>query len=77
MAPLGSTRGDTDQVLIDKNLFVRTLVLNRPRQLNALSSQMVICCGVVFCMPMQLPGTLSNAYMSLHFVNMPRACKWL
>ncbi|CBI36345.3 hypothetical protein VitviT2T_013674 [Vitis vinifera] len=41
MAPLGSTRGDTDQVLIDKNLFVRTLVLNRPRQLNALSSQMI------------------------------------
>lgn len=29
------------QVLTEKNLFVRTLVLNRPRQLNALSSQMV------------------------------------
>ncbi|XP_034696623.1 3-hydroxyisobutyryl-CoA hydrolase 1-like [Vitis riparia] len=41
MAPLGSTQGDSDQVLIDKNLFVRTLVLNRPRQLNALSSQMI------------------------------------
>ncbi|KAL6334094.1 hypothetical protein AAG906_004525 [Vitis piasezkii] len=41
MAPLSSTQGDTDQVLTDKNLFVRTLVLNRPRQLNALSSQMI------------------------------------
>ena len=29
------------QVLVEENLFLRTLILNRPQQLNALSFQMV------------------------------------
>ncbi|WKA05141.1 hypothetical protein VitviT2T_023124 [Vitis vinifera] len=41
MVPFSSTNGNGDQVLVEENLFLRTLILNRPRQLNALSFQMV------------------------------------
>uniref|UniRef100_A0A5B7BW94 3-hydroxyisobutyryl-CoA hydrolase n=1 Tax=Davidia involucrata TaxID=16924 RepID=A0A5B7BW94_DAVIN len=41
MAPTSSTNGDADQVLVEENLFVRTFILNRPKQLNALSFQMI------------------------------------
>lgn len=35
------TKGDEDQVLVEHKLSSRILILNRPRQLNALSFQMV------------------------------------
>ncbi|KAA8515772.1 hypothetical protein F0562_018617 [Nyssa sinensis] len=41
MAPTNSPNGDEDQVLVEHNLFVRTFILNRPKQLNALSFQML------------------------------------
>ncbi|KAK9273979.1 hypothetical protein L1049_018793 [Liquidambar formosana] len=41
MAPPSSTNGETNQVLVEEKLSVRTLILNRPRQLNALSFEMV------------------------------------
>ncbi|GMY22866.1 3-hydroxyisobutyryl-CoA hydrolase 1-like [Fagus crenata] len=39
--PLNSTRPNTDQVLVEEKLSARILILNRPSQLNALSSQMI------------------------------------
>ncbi|TVU31583.1 hypothetical protein EJB05_23273 [Eragrostis curvula] len=36
------TGGDSDQVLIEENGSTRTVILNRPRQLNALSSTMIM-----------------------------------
>ncbi|XP_019055484.1 PREDICTED: 3-hydroxyisobutyryl-CoA hydrolase 1-like isoform X2 [Nelumbo nucifera] len=36
-----SISGKTDQILVEEHSYVRTLILNRPRQLNALSLQMV------------------------------------
>ncbi|KAG6677221.1 hypothetical protein I3842_14G014300 [Carya illinoinensis] len=41
MAPLTSTKPDEDQVLVEERSSARILTLNRPRQLNALSFQMV------------------------------------
>ncbi|OVA01284.1 Crotonase superfamily [Macleaya cordata] len=41
MASGDSTEGFTDQVLVEEKSCLRTLILNRPRQLNALSFQMV------------------------------------
>ncbi|XP_043718269.1 3-hydroxyisobutyryl-CoA hydrolase 1-like isoform X2 [Telopea speciosissima] len=41
MASGFSTNDGVDQVLVKENLNARTLILNRPRQLNALSFQMV------------------------------------
>ncbi|KAG7945962.1 hypothetical protein I3843_14G014100 [Carya illinoinensis] len=41
MAPLTSTKSDEDQVLVEERSSARILTLNRPRQLNALSFQMV------------------------------------
>ncbi|KDP32479.1 hypothetical protein JCGZ_13404 [Jatropha curcas] len=41
MAALTSARGQQEQVLLEENLSARTLILNRPKQLNALSYQMV------------------------------------
>ncbi|XP_077244942.1 3-hydroxyisobutyryl-CoA hydrolase 1-like [Tasmannia lanceolata] len=41
MASSKQSNGFDDQVLIEENSYVRTLSLNRPRQLNALSSQMI------------------------------------
>lgn len=40
------------QVLIQENSYVRILTLNRPKQLNALSFQMV--CYIVHWMPVDL-----------------------
>jgi 3-hydroxyisobutyryl-CoA hydrolase len=40
--PRGSTAGvDCDQLLVEANGYARTLILNRPEQLNALSSAMI------------------------------------
>ncbi|GMY22867.1 3-hydroxyisobutyryl-CoA hydrolase 1-like [Fagus crenata] len=39
--PLNSTKPNTDQVLVEEKLSARILTLNRPSQLNALSSQMI------------------------------------
>jgi len=40
--PPGSTAGvDSDQLLVEANGYTRTLILNRPKQLNALSSTMI------------------------------------
>ncbi|KAK1303852.1 3-hydroxyisobutyryl-CoA hydrolase 1 [Acorus calamus] len=36
-----ASNGSDDQVLIEENQYVRTLTLNRPRQLNALSHRMI------------------------------------
>ncbi|XP_062175217.1 3-hydroxyisobutyryl-CoA hydrolase 1-like isoform X1 [Alnus glutinosa] len=41
MAPLNSTKPEEDQVLIEEKSYARILTLNRPRQLNALSFQMI------------------------------------
>ncbi|KAF5176499.1 3-hydroxyisobutyryl-CoA hydrolase 1-like, partial [Thalictrum thalictroides] len=41
MASRSETNVDTNQVLVEEKNFTRTIILNRPRQLNALSSQMV------------------------------------
>ncbi|XP_040994865.1 3-hydroxyisobutyryl-CoA hydrolase 1-like [Juglans microcarpa x Juglans regia] len=41
MAPLTSAKPDEDQVLVEERSSARILTLNRPRQLNALSFQMV------------------------------------
>ncbi|KAI3418641.1 uncharacterized protein J3R85_013589 [Psidium guajava] len=42
MASFSSTsRGQEDQVLVEEKSFVRTLILNRPKQLNAASYYMV------------------------------------
>lgn len=42
MASLNPANSETDdQVLVERNQFVRTLILNRPKQLNALSYTMV------------------------------------
>lgn len=41
MASLSSTNVESDQILVEEKSFARTLILNRPRQLNALSPEMV------------------------------------
>ncbi|XP_057980444.1 3-hydroxyisobutyryl-CoA hydrolase 1-like isoform X2 [Malania oleifera] len=41
MATPRFSEGDFDQVLVEENRSARTYTLNRPRQLNALSYQMV------------------------------------
>lgn len=41
MAPPSSTKADEDQVLVEEKSSARILMLNRPRQLNALSFQMI------------------------------------
>ncbi|XP_065864864.1 3-hydroxyisobutyryl-CoA hydrolase 1-like [Euphorbia lathyris] len=41
MASFNSAKGQQDQILVEENLFARILTLNRPKQLNALSSHMV------------------------------------
>ncbi|KAI5647599.1 hypothetical protein M9H77_33604 [Catharanthus roseus] len=41
MAPVSPINSETDQVLVEEKSSIRTLLLNRPKQLNALSSQMV------------------------------------
>ncbi|KAK7859528.1 3-hydroxyisobutyryl-coa hydrolase 1 [Quercus suber] len=41
MAPLNSTKPDDPQVLVEEKLSARILTLNRPKQLNALSFQMI------------------------------------
>ncbi|KAG6515470.1 hypothetical protein ZIOFF_025882 [Zingiber officinale] len=38
----GGNEAATDQVLVEGSRFTRILILNRPRQLNALSSQMIM-----------------------------------
>ncbi|WCJ23095.1 3-hydroxyisobutyryl-CoA hydrolase mitochondrial [Euphorbia peplus] len=41
MASFSSEKGQKDQVIVEENLFARTLILNRTKQLNALSNHMV------------------------------------
>ncbi|XP_059633759.1 3-hydroxyisobutyryl-CoA hydrolase 1-like [Cornus florida] len=41
MAFINSNNFETDQVLVEEHMFVKTLILNRPKQLNALSYQMI------------------------------------
>ncbi|XP_030511646.2 3-hydroxyisobutyryl-CoA hydrolase 1-like [Rhodamnia argentea] len=41
MASFSSSSGQEDEVLVEEKSFVRTLILNRPKQLNALSYQMI------------------------------------
>ncbi|XP_059433889.1 3-hydroxyisobutyryl-CoA hydrolase 1-like [Corylus avellana] len=41
MAPLNSTKPEEDQVLVEEKSYAKILTLNRPRQLNALSFQMI------------------------------------
>ncbi|XP_073025011.1 3-hydroxyisobutyryl-CoA hydrolase 1-like [Primulina eburnea] len=41
MASIYSTNGETDQVLVEEKFSVRIFTLNRPKQLNALSFEMV------------------------------------
>ncbi|EEF35916.1 3-hydroxybutyryl-CoA dehydratase, putative [Ricinus communis] len=41
MASPTSAEGQNEQVLVEENLFARTLILNRPKQLNALSFKMI------------------------------------
>ncbi|PSS24563.1 3-hydroxyisobutyryl-CoA hydrolase [Actinidia chinensis var. chinensis] len=41
MEPINSRNGDADQVLVEGNSHVRKVLLNRPKQLNALSFQMI------------------------------------
>ncbi|KAK2631188.1 hypothetical protein EUGRSUZ_L03266 [Eucalyptus grandis] len=41
MASFSSGDGQEDQVLVEEKSFVRALVLNRPKQLNALSYDMI------------------------------------
>ncbi|CAK9143393.1 unnamed protein product [Ilex paraguariensis] len=41
MAPVSSTSTETDQVLVEEKSFARMFTLNRPKQLNALSFQMI------------------------------------
>ncbi|KAJ1296160.1 hypothetical protein BS78_01G278400 [Paspalum vaginatum] len=42
LPPGGSAGADSDQILVEANGSTRTLILNRPKQLNALSSTMIM-----------------------------------
>ncbi|CAD6212127.1 unnamed protein product [Miscanthus lutarioriparius] len=47
MPPPSAAGADSDQILVEANGFTRTLILNRPKQLNALSSAMIM--GLLKC----------------------------
>ncbi|ONM56341.1 3-hydroxyisobutyryl-CoA hydrolase 1 [Zea mays] len=47
MSPPSAAGDDSDQILVEVNGFTRTLILNRPKQLNALSSTMIM--GLLRC----------------------------
>ncbi|XP_066344499.1 3-hydroxyisobutyryl-CoA hydrolase 1-like isoform X2 [Miscanthus floridulus] len=60
MPPPSAAGADSDQILVEANGFTRTLILNRPKQLNALSSAMGN--GRAFC----AGGDVAAVVRSIH-----------